>query len=43
MKVGETVEAFELLDQHGTAVTLAELLDSGPAVLYFYIKAMTPG
>ncbi len=43
MRVGERVKDFELLDQNGTAVTLADLLDTGPAVFYFYIKAMTPG
>ncbi len=43
MKVGDHVEPFELLDQHGAAVTLADLLETGPAVLYFYVKAMTPG
>lgn len=43
MKVGDSVPEFELLDQHGTKVKLSELLDSGPAVFYFYIKAMTPG
>ncbi|MEZ5227815.1 MAG: redoxin domain-containing protein [Acidimicrobiales bacterium] len=43
MKVGERVSEFELLDQHGDTVTLSDLLDSGPAVFYFYVKAMTPG
>lgn len=43
MKVGDTVRPFELLDQTGSAVTLAQLLDHGPAVVYFYVKAMTPG
>ncbi len=43
MKVGATVPDFELLDQNSQAVTLSELLETGPAVFYFYIKAMTPG
>jgi hypothetical protein len=43
MKVGDTVDDFEVLDQHGESVTLTGLLESGPLVLYFYIKAKTPG
>lgn len=43
MKVGDIVEDFEVLDQSGAAVTLGQLLESGPVVLYFYIKAKTPG
>lgn len=43
MKVGDIVEDFSALDQQGEAVTLSGLLDSGPVVLYFYIKAKTPG
>ena len=43
MKVGDTVEGFEVLDQDGEAVTLDQLLATGPVVLYFYIKAKTPG
>ncbi|GAA4909475.1 peroxiredoxin [Streptomonospora salina] len=35
---------FELLDQDGTARTLAGLLaEGGPVVLFFYPAAMTPG
>ncbi len=43
MKVGDRVEDFTLEDQHGQPVTLAGLLENGPLVVYFYIKAMTPG
>lgn len=43
MKVGDKVEDFTLEDQHGNPVTLSGLLESGPLVIYFYIKAMTPG
>ena len=43
MKAGDHVEDFEVLDQDGTAVGLTTLLETGPLVLYFYIKAMTPG
>lgn len=42
-RVGHTVEDFELPDQDGNPVTLSGLLADGPAVLYFYIKAKTPG
>ena len=43
MKVGDKVEDFTLDDQNGEPVTLASLLETGPLVVYFYIKAMTPG
>lgn len=43
MDVGDLVSDFTLPDQHGKPVTLAEMTAQGPAVLYFYIKAMTPG
>jgi peroxiredoxin Q/BCP len=43
MKVGDTVEDFTLEDQHGNPVSLSALLETGPLVVYFYIKAMTPG
>lgn len=42
MKVGDKVEAFTLDDQDGNSVSLESLL-TGPLVMYFYIKAMTPG
>ncbi len=43
LAVGDSVEEFELQDQNGNLVTLTQLLETGPAVLYFYIKAKTPG
>ncbi len=43
MKQGDVVPDFEALDQNGISVTLASLIETGPLVLYFYPKAMTPG
>jgi len=43
MNVGATAPTFELSDQQGANVSLADLLADGPVVLYFYIKAKTPG
>ena len=43
MNPGDLVDEFELLDQDGRPVTLSHLVADGPAVLYFYVKAMTPG
>jgi thioredoxin-dependent peroxiredoxin len=43
MKVGDVVDDFEAVDQHGTRRRLSSLLAEGPLVLYFYPKAFTPG
>ena len=43
MKVGDTAQDFEAVDQHGNKVTLSAMLEDGPIVLFFYPKAMTPG
>ncbi len=43
MNVGDTVENFTLDDQHGNPVSFDSLVESGPVVVYFYIKAMTSG
>ncbi len=43
MNVGDTAEDFSVLDQEGDTVRLSEMLAEGPVVLYFYIKAKTPG
>jgi peroxiredoxin Q/BCP len=43
MKTGEIVPNFEAFDQNGAKVTLESLVKSGPMVLFFYPKAMTPG
>jgi peroxiredoxin Q/BCP len=43
MKVGDLVEDFQAVDQHGATRRLSELLAGGPLVLYFYPKAFTAG
>ena len=43
MKVGDQAPDLVLLDQSGSEVTIGELAATGPLVVYFYIKAMTPG
>ena len=43
VNIGDKVPEFELPDQQGNTVSLGELLANGRLVLYFYIKAKTPG
>ena len=43
MKVGDLVDDFSLEDQNGDTVTMTSLLETGPLVVYFFIKAMTSG
>ena len=43
MEVGDQVEDFELVDQHGTPRRLSDSLAQGPVVLFFYPAAMTKG
>jgi len=43
MNEGDIVDDFELLDQHGSAVSLSSLVAAGPVVLFFYPKAASPG
>ncbi len=43
MNEGDIVDDFELLDQHGQSVSLSDLVEAGPVVVFFYPKAMTPG
>ena len=43
MRERDTVADFSAPDQDGRTVTLTGLLESGPLVLFFYPKAMTPG
>jgi len=43
MNEGDLVEEFSLVDQTGRTVTLSGLLDSGPLVIFFYPKALSPG
>lgn len=43
MKTGDDVPNFTAIDQSGATVRLSEILEDGPAVLFFYPKAFTPG
>lgn len=43
MRSGEQVEDFEATLHDGSTVRLADLLEVGPVVLFFYPKAFTPG
>jgi len=43
MNIGDKVPEFELPNQQGETVRLDDLLANGRLVLYFYIKAKTPG
>jgi peroxiredoxin Q/BCP len=43
LKTGDRAPEFTLPDQDGRPVSLAELLQSGPAVVYFYPADFTPG
>jgi thioredoxin-dependent peroxiredoxin len=43
LKTGDLAPAFTLNDQDGRTVSLAELLQAGPAVVYFYPADFTPG
>jgi thioredoxin-dependent peroxiredoxin len=43
MKIGDRAPDFELPDETGTPRKLADLLQDGPVVLYFYPAAMTTG
>jgi len=43
LAVGDLVDDFEAVDNQGQKVTLSQMLESGSLVLYFYIKAKTPG
>ncbi len=42
IKIGETVESFELLDSDGGTIALDELVADGPAVLIFFRYARCP-
>ena len=42
MKIGDTAPDFALQDQHGNTVTLDELVEQGPLVLYFYPIDFSP-
>jgi peroxiredoxin Q/BCP len=43
MNVGDVVPDFELPSDTGDVVKLTSLLETGPVVLFFYPKAMSPG
>ena len=43
METGDLVQNFVLDDAQGNPVSLDSLVETGPLVAYFYIKAMTPG
>ena len=43
LKVGDKAPDFTLPDTEGKPVTLSKLLQGGPVILAFYIKAFTPG
>ncbi len=43
MKREDLIDEFELQDQDGHSVTLSDLVVDGPTVLYYFVKAMTPG
>jgi peroxiredoxin Q/BCP len=43
MKQGDIIPDFSVQDQDGREVSLSSLLVTGPLVLFFYPKAMTPG
>jgi peroxiredoxin Q/BCP len=43
LSTGDVAPEFTLADQTGTQVSLDELLQKGPVVLFFYPKAMTTG
>ena len=43
MEIGQVVENFSAIDQHGEKVDLTDLLESGRVVLFFYPRASSPG
>lgn len=43
LKVGDKAPDFTLPDTDGKPVTLSKMLQKGPVILAFYIKAFTPG
>jgi thioredoxin-dependent peroxiredoxin len=43
LKVGDKAPDFTLPDTDGKPVALSKLLDEGPVILAFYVKAFTPG
>ncbi len=43
IKVGDKAPDFTLTDTEGKQVTLSSMLRRGPAILFFFPKAFTPG
>ena len=43
LRVGDKAPDFTLPDTDGKPVTLSKLLDDGPVILAFYVKAFTSG
>lgn len=43
LQVGDTAPLFELADQNGETVKLADFIGKKRVLVYFYPKAMTPG
>ena len=43
LNTGDAAPDFTLPDQDGNPVTLSDVLAQGPAVLFFYPAALTPG
>ena len=43
MRIGELAPDFEATNQFGDPVRFSDVLLSGPVVLFFFPKAMTPG
>ena len=43
IQVGERAPDFALTDTEGRQVALSALLRKGPAILFFFPKAFTPG
>ena len=42
MAEDDIIENFTLADQNGEPVSLDDLVEAGPVVVFFYPKAMTP-
>jgi peroxiredoxin Q/BCP len=43
LEVGDRAPDFTLTDTEGRQVTLSAMLRKGPAILFFFPKAFTPG
>jgi peroxiredoxin Q/BCP len=43
IKVGDSAPDFTLPDTEGKPITLSQVLEDGPVILFFFPKAFTPG